>query len=100
MSLIEIIPVGKENAVTMNHLRQVTGLSDREIRKQIQEVNESGEHIICRECQKGYYLPRTKAEAEHYIRYSHSYLVTLARKDRAMRKAVEKRFSNQMELEL
>lgn len=98
MSLVEIIPTGRENAVSGEYLRQMMGYSDRELRKEIQTINEGGEIIICRECKKGYYLPETPEEAERYIRYSQSYLVTLARKDRAMKRAKDKMFSNQMEL--
>ena len=100
MGLLEIIPKGKENAISMESLRIMTGLSDRELRREIQLINETGEIIICREHQKGFYIPETPEEAERYIRYSQSYLVTLARKDRAMKKAKDKMFSGQMELDV
>ena len=100
MSLLEFIPRGRENAVTAKFLMQMTGLSDRALRKEIQDINESGTVMICREHKKGYYIPATEREAESYIRYSQSYLITLARKDRAMRTAKDKMFSNQMELDI
>lgn len=99
MSVLELIPKGRENAITMTQLRIMTGLSDRAVRKEIQDINESGTVMICREYKKGYYIPATEREAESYIRYSQSYLITLARKDRAMKRARDKMFSNQMELE-
>lgn len=99
MSLLELIPRGRENAVTAKFLMQMTGLSDRAVRKEIQDINESGTVMICREHKKGYYIPATEREAESYIRYSQSYLITLARKDRAMKRARDKMFSGQMELE-
>lgn len=100
MSLSEIIPTGRENAVTMEDLKSITGMSDRAVRNEIQEINETGEIIICREHKKGYFIPETPEEAERYIRYSQSYLVTLARKDRAMKRAKDKMFSGQMELDV
>ena len=100
MSLLEFIPIGRENAVSLNYLRSVTNMSDRAVRKEIQDINESGTVMICREHKKGYYIPATEREAESYIRYSQSYLITLARKDRAMRTAKDKMFSNQMELDI
>ncbi len=100
MGLLDIIPTGKENAVSGEYLCQLTGYSDRMLRKEVQLINETGEAIICRENKRGYYLPETPEEAERYIRYSQSYLVTLARKDRAMKKAKDKMFSNQMELKV
>ncbi len=100
MGVLDFIPVGKENAVSGEYLRQMTGYSDRLVRQEVQQINEKGDVLICRACRKGYYLPETQAEADEYIRYSHSYLVTLARKDRGMRKARDKMFSGQMRLDV
>lgn len=100
MNIIEYIPTGKNNAVSRKYLCQITGMPDRAIREAIQAFNESGEGIIACECGKGYFVPETKAEAERYIRYSQSYLISLARKDRGMRRALDKMFSEQMELQV
>lgn len=98
--LLDFIPKGKENAVTKGYLMNVTGLSERNVRSEIQRINEQGKDIICCENGKGYYRPATKEEAERYIRYNHSYLVALAKKDRAMRRAADNVFSDQVRLEL
>lgn len=98
MDIIEYIPTGKKNAVSRAQLVILTGITDRAIREAIQAFNESGEGIIACECGKGYFVPETKEEAERYIRYSQSYLLSLARKDRGMKKAFSKMFSEQMEL--
>lgn len=100
MEIIEYIPKGKANAVSRNYLKTVTGMTDRHIRMAIQAFNESGEGIIACEAGKGYFVPETRSEAESYIRYSQSYLISLARKDRSMKRAVERMFSDQMELDL
>ena len=100
LDITDVIPTGRENAVSRHALCGITGLSERAVREAIQAVNESGEAIICCENGKGYFLPETQAEAERYIRYSQSYLISLARKDRGMRRAVKRMFSDQLELDI
>ena len=100
MSILEYIPVGKNNAVSRAYLRSVTGMTDRAVREAIQQVNESGVWLVCCENGTGYFKPETKEEAERYIRYSRSYLRSLAKKDREMRRAVQKMFSEQLELDI
>ena len=94
----DYIPAGRGNAISRNYLSVITGMTDRAVREAIQAFNESGDGIICCEAGNGYFLPETKEEAEQYIRYSRSYLISLAKKDRAMHHAVEKMFSGQLEL--
>ena len=100
MNIIDIIPEGKENAVSRSFLVSITGMTDRGIRDAIQALNESGTVLICCEAGKGYFRPKTVEEAERYINSSKSYLVTLAKKDKAMRQAVKHLFSGQTELTL
>lgn len=100
MDILDAIPYGKENAVSRRYLVSVLEMPDRSVREAIQTINESGQAIICCENGKGYFRPNTKEEAERYIRYSQSYLISLARKDAGMRRAVSKIFTDQMELEL
>lgn len=87
-SLIEMIPVGHENAISRERLCYLTGMSDRDIRRAIGELNEAGNVILNRG--KGYF--RYDAETDRY--YLQNYLAveqgrvrTLNRKLRKMRKA-------------
>lgn len=100
MNILDFIPYGRENAVSRSFLVSLTGLPDRSIREAIQATNESGTAIICCEAGTGYFRPKTVAEAERYINYSRSYLISLAKKDRAMRKAVKHLFSGQISYDL
>lgn len=53
---IEIyIPIGKENAVSREFLRTMTGLGDRKIRQMIEAARDEGNIIINDQDGKGYY---------------------------------------------
>ena len=56
MEIINYIPHGKENAVSRFQLVQMTGMSDRKVRKEISRIRE--EHVILSmENGSGYYQP-------------------------------------------
>lgn len=60
MEIIQFIPHGKENAVTREELKLLTGLSDRDIRELITQARRT--HCIINDQDgKGYYQP-TKIE--------------------------------------
>nr|WP_325186467.1 hypothetical protein [uncultured Oscillibacter sp.] len=58
---------GAENAVTRCHLRQLIGLSDRDLRRRIQEERLSGVPILS-DSKSGYYLPANDGERARFIR--------------------------------
>lgn len=58
---------GQENAVPRRYLRQLTGLSDRELRRRIQEERLSGCPILS-DNQSGYYLPADDGERARFVR--------------------------------
>lgn len=55
MDIIEMIPAGKDNAISMRDIGILCGLSDREVRKAILDARYNGK-IIC-SYERGYYLP-------------------------------------------
>lgn len=59
---------GAENAVPRHHLRQLTHLSDRELRRRIQEERLAGTPILSSNDAGGYFLPENQAELEHFVR--------------------------------
>lgn len=58
---------GQENAVPRRHLRQLTGFSDRELRRRIQEARLAGCPILS-DNQSGYYLPADDLERTRFVR--------------------------------
>lgn len=57
---------GAENAVPRCHLRQLTGFSDRELRRRIQEERLSGIPILS-DNMSGYYLPADEFERRRFV---------------------------------
>lgn len=56
MNLVDIIPVGKKNAISRVQLRALSGLSDRAMREQIAETRRYIP-IINDQTGTGYYIP-------------------------------------------
>lgn len=58
---------GVENGVPRRHLRQLTGLSDRDLRRRIQRERLSGIPILA-DNSSGYYLPADRTELDQFVR--------------------------------
>ena len=58
MNVINLIPEGRENAIKREELSRKSGLTDREMRKQIEQARLSGVIIINLQDSKGYFRPR------------------------------------------
>lgn len=54
--LIFLIPEGKENAISRNELVMRSGKTDREVRREIQELRAQGFFICNNQDGKGYYV--------------------------------------------
>lgn len=64
----EFLLAGAENAIPRRHLRQLTGLSDRDLRRRIQEERLAGTPILSSNDAGGYFLPADESELEHFVR--------------------------------
>lgn len=58
---------GAENAIPRRHLRQLIGLSDRDLRRRIQEERLAGIPILSDNA-SGYFLPLDEEEKQRFIR--------------------------------
>lgn len=67
MKISEVLSYGQENALPMRSLRQVTGLSEREARRQIERERRSG-ILIVSDTRHGYWLTDDPAEAARFSR--------------------------------
>lgn len=65
LKICELLSLGQENAVPLRHLVMVTGLDWRVVRQMIEKVRRSGTPILS-DCQKGYFLAATAAEAQTF----------------------------------
>lgn len=59
---------GAKNAIPRRHLQQLIGLSDRELRRRIQEERLAGVPILSSNAAGGYYLPADNLERARFVR--------------------------------
>ena len=62
---MDLIPVGRENSISMTMLSHITEVTPREIRRKIHNARISGK-VICGDS-SGYYYPQTKEELLRYV---------------------------------
>ncbi|MBQ8010205.1 MAG: hypothetical protein IJ265_01455 [Oscillospiraceae bacterium] len=70
MNILDFIPFGKQNAVSTEYLKDVTGLDMRTIRQQIANARMRGA-VICSSLRSeggGYFQPESPEEAAEYVR--------------------------------
>lgn len=63
MNIIDFIPFGKENAITREQLRLITGVPDRKMRDLISEAREELP-ILNLQKGDGYYMPKADRPSE------------------------------------
>ncbi len=70
MNIVDYIPVGRENAVSMPTLSVTLGADERTTRLWVHNARKHGEPIcsVCNGGKCGYYMPRNIEEAKVYLR--------------------------------
>ena len=91
VDLLSLIPEGRENAVSRETLRRLTGLDDRRIRLQIKKLIRQGYPILSSSSAKGYWQSDNISEIEQFIRESDHRRSTEAKTIEALRRLVAKR---------
>ena len=70
MELLNLIPYGKENAVSRADLVRLTGWDGRKVRKEIKRLLRNGEHILSSSSAKGYWRSDDPDEIERFLKES------------------------------
>lgn len=100
MGIIDIIGVGKENAVTRAELCAAMNLPDRAVRKMIAEAREQGALIICDQDGAGYYISEDPADLRRQMVTNRSRAMSILRQQKFLRqKIAEAENAEQMTLE-
>lgn len=86
MRVADLLSHGSENGVTLHHLEKMTGLSGREVRREIERERRGGELIIS-DNKNGYYLTDDPAEAQRFARSMRRRALEITRTARAVEKA-------------
>lgn len=71
--MLHLIPIGKENAIKRSELCRLSGLSDRRMRKEIEELQKQGYPIVVELDGSGYYIPKTPEGRLFYVRILRKY---------------------------
>ena len=66
MDILEYIPFGRDNAIKRKNLRDLTGLSDRDMRRAI-ELARKETPIINLQDGRGYYRPDDRDDLQRYV---------------------------------
>jgi len=66
--IYELLPIGAEFAISRAALMEITGLTDRELRHQIQQERKAGNIILADCSSRGYYRPESTDETVRFIR--------------------------------
>ena len=88
--LIEMIPVGKNDAISRKDLARQLGIRDRFLRTLIHEAR-SSHPILSNTSNGGYYFPETKEEALEFIAQQYSYITNINQTISAARRWVEQK---------
>lgn len=69
MKIIDFIPIGRVNALSMRDLARAANVDERTARQLVHRARANGEPI-CSTCEEngGYYMPRDIGEARVYLR--------------------------------
>lgn len=83
LNLMDYIPVGEANAVSMAELAALLGVDTRIIRKTVNELRTNGE-IIC-SGNSGYWLPEEPTDSIRYYKRARSMALSILKTLRAVR---------------
>lgn len=100
MTVLECLDRGAENAVSLEYVVAVTGMSERAVRDEFFRITTSGEEVVCTDgVGKGYYLAADAEEARRYQKYNKSYWLSGIEKDKGIRRFID-RMENEDQMKL
>ena len=67
MRIAYLLSCGQENAVPLSHIKSMTGMKGRTIRRMIASERLAGVPILS-DCSTGYYLAENDGEKERFVR--------------------------------
>lgn len=67
-NILDLIPVGAENAVSRRDLCAITGLEDRALRQLVHRERKAGHQILTNMESGGYYRPKHSQDTVRFIR--------------------------------
>ena len=89
MSILNYIPVGKDDAVTREQLCALTGMSDRGVRKLIELARIEGAMIVNDQDGRGYYISDNEEDIRRQMATNHSRAMSILRQQKLLRRKLE-----------
>jgi len=96
-NILSLIRTGAANGIHLQELIKLTGLKNRELRKQIEHFRRSG--IVIISDKHGYYYPSDSVELGTYIKQEQSLARSINKTLTAAKKEYEKMTSGQVQIE-
>lgn len=88
MNIVDYISPGKQNAVTREQLRMLSGLPDRDVRRRIEEARKDGAPIVNDQDGAGYYLSEEPGELKRQYRANRSRALSILRQNTCLRRKI------------
>ena len=86
INILDFIPFGMNNAITRDSLSSLLGLSDRAVRKLIEEARREGAFIINKQDGRGYYQSDATADLQAHYRQNHARAMKLLQQQTHIRR--------------
>ncbi len=90
-NIAALIPEGRENAVTRAYLRMMTGMSDRAVRKEIEELRNAGLFICNNSDGYGYYISNDLAELQRQYKADTARALSILKRRKYIRNYLKQR---------
>lgn len=89
MSILDLIPHGRENAVSREYLSATLGISDRKMRHMIENARRSGAIILNAQDGRGYYISDDLDDMEKQYRQDTARAMAILTRRKALRKRLK-----------
>ena len=89
MAVVNLIPTGKENAISRERLAELAKLPDRTVREHIEQARRDGWYIITHAQRGGYYRTEDIDEIEYQYRIDRARALSVLSRLKAMRRCLK-----------
>lgn len=97
--ILELIQIGKDNAIRLDDLKKRTGVSDRKVRLAIEDLRRQKWAILSTTKQpSGYYLAQNQAEVDECLHMMRNYIIELCKTRRNIKLGSLERLQRHIQL--
>lgn len=89
MSIVDFIPLGRENAIRRADLVARVNLPDRKVREMIETARKDGALILNDQTGAGYYISEDLGELKRQMRSNHNRAMSILRQNTHLRRKIK-----------